>query len=347
MITVQPDALSDYVTRMFQAVGVPHADAAFTARSLVKTNLMGHDSHGVVRMPQYIAAIESGELNPRGEPVVTHETPVTALVDGRWSLGQITARFTVQTAMDKAQTHGLAMTAPLNCGHVGRLGEWVEQAAAQELIALAFCNSGGGGGLVTPHGGSQRCLGTDPIAAALPLRQQPPIVVDFATSVVAEGKIRVARNAGKTLAPGLILDAQGQPSVDPVDLYRDGMLLPAAGHKGYGLGLVMEFLGGVFTGRGCTIFPGFKPGNGVLFVVMRADLFQPLDAYYADAQRLVDAVLAVRPAPGGEGVMLPGEPERRNMAQRRQTGIPLDDATWSQLAAVAERLGVAFGAIGA
>lgn len=342
MITVQPDALSAYVARMFQAVGVPRVDAVFTANSLVTTNLMGHDSHGVVRMPQYIAAIERGELDPRGEPVVTHETPITALVDGRWALGQITARFTTRVAMNKAKSHGLAMTAPLNCGHVGRLGEWVEQAAAEELIALAFCNSGGGGGLVTPHGGSQRCLGTDPIAAAFPLPQRPPIVVDFATSAVAEGKIRVARNAGKTLAPGLLLDAEGKPSVDPSDLYRGGMLLPAAGHKGYGLGLVMEFLGGVFTGRGCTIFPDFKPGNGVLFVVMRADLFQPLDAYYTDAQRLVDAVLAVRPAPGGAGVMLPGEPERRSMTQRRATGIPLDDATWGQLVAVADRLGVAF-----
>ena len=173
MITVQPAALSTYVARMFRAVGVSHADAVFTANSLVTTNLMGHDSHGVVRMPQYIAAIEKGELNPVGEPTIAHETPITALVDGRWALGQITARFTVQTAMAKAQTHGLAMTAPLNCGHVGRLGEWVELAAAQELIALAFCNSGGGGGLVTPHGGSQRCLGTDPIAAALPPARRP------------------------------------------------------------------------------------------------------------------------------------------------------------------------------
>ncbi len=342
MIIVQPDILSVYVARMFQAVGVSHADAVFTATSLVTTNLMGHDSHGVVRMPQYIAAIESGELDPVAQPIIAHETPITALVDGRWALGQLTARFAVQTAMTKAQSHGLAMVAPVNCGHVGRLGEWVELAAAQELIALAFCNSGGGGGLVTPHGGSQRCLGTNPIAAALPLPQRPPIVVDFATSAVAEGKIRVARNAGKTLVPGLLLDAQGQPSVDPNDLYTGGMLLPAAGHKGYGLGLVMEFLGGVFTGRGCTIFPGFKPGNGVLFVVMRADLFQPLEAYYADAQRLVEAVLTVPTAPGGEGVMLPGEPERRSMAQRRATGIPLDDATWEQLAAVAQRLNVAF-----
>lgn len=342
MITVQASALLDFVTRMFVAVGVPDGNAEFTARSLVTTNLTGHDSHGVVRVPQYIAVLESGELDARAEPAILHETPITAQVDGRWALGQVTARFAAEVAIAKAKEHGLAVVSPLNCGHVGRLGEWVEMAAQQELIALAFCNSGGGGGLVTPHGGAERCLGTDPIAAAFPLPQRPPIVVDFATSAVAEGKIRVARNAGKTLAPGLLLDAQGEPSTDPNDLYRGGMLLPAADHKGYGLGLVMEFLGGVFTGRGCTIFPNFRPGNGVLLLVMRADLFQPLDEYYADAQRLVDAVLSVRPAPGSAGVMLPGDPERRSMAERSATGIPIDDATWAQLTAAGEHLHVLF-----
>lgn len=342
MPVVQPDTLASFVTQMFLAAGTKAQYAELVATSLVNTNLTGHDSHGVVRVPQYLTLIRNGELDAQADPVIDHETPITARVDGRWALGQVTADFGIRTAMAKAQEHGMATVALINCGHVGRLGEWTLMAADAGLIGLGFCNGGGRGGLVTPHGGAARRLGTDPISASFPLPDRPPIMVDFATSAVAEGKIRVARNAGKQVAPGLILDAQGQPSVEPDDLYDGGVLLPAAGHKGYGLGLMMEFLGGVFTGRGCSIFPGFQTGNGVLFIVLRADLFQPLEEYYAAAQQLVDGVLDVPLAPGSDGVMLPGEPERRTTTARRAAGIPLDDATWAQLTDAAAALGVSW-----
>lgn len=342
MPVVQPGALTTFVANMFLAAGAKEEHANLVAISLVNTNLTGHDSHGVVRVPQYLTLIRNGELDPQADPVLDHETPVTARVDGRWALGQVTADFGMRTAIAKAQEQGMATVALTNCGHVGRLGEWTLMAADAGLIGLGFCNGGGRGGLVTPHGGAARRLGTDPISASFPLAARPPVMVDFATSAVAEGKIRVARNAGKQVAPGLILDAQGRPSIEPNDLYDGGVLLPAAGHKGYGLGLMMEFLGGVFTGRGCSIFPGFQTGNGVLFIVLRADLFQPLDEYYAAAAQLVDCVLDVPLAPGSSDVMLPGDPERRSSAARRETGIPIDDATWQQLLEAAAALDVAW-----
>ncbi|MEZ4556839.1 MAG: Ldh family oxidoreductase [Caldilineaceae bacterium] len=342
MPVVQPDALTAFVAQTFVAAGAKQEHADLVATSLVNTNLTGHDSHGVVRVPQYLMLIQNGDLDPKADPAIEHETSVTARVDGHWALGQVTANFGMRTAIAKAQEHGMATVALINCGHVGRLGEWTLMAADAGLIGLGFCNGGGRGGLVTPHGGAARRLGTDPISASFPLADRPPIMVDFATSAVAEGKIRVARNAGKQVAPGLILDANGLPSIEPDDLYAGGVLLPAAGHKGYGLGLMMEFLGGVFTGRGCSIFPGFQTGNGVLFIVLRADLFQPLEEYYATAQQLVEGVLDVPLAPGSDGVMLPGDPERRMTAARRESGIPIDDATWEQLTAAAGALGVAW-----
>lgn len=337
---MQPHHLTDLVARIFAAVGAPQDIAQIVAESLVSSDLVGHESHGVVRVRQYLDAIRRGDLAPAARPQIAHSDRGVVTVDAQRSFGQVAARFTVEQGIARARQHGLAAAGLINCGHVGRLGEWVQLAAEQETIALAFCNGGGVRGAVTPYGGAARLLGTNPIAAGIPVADRPPVVLDFATSAVAEGKVRVARNRGKSIPEGWILDRQGMPSTDPNALYADGMLLPAAGHKGYALSLLVEFLGGILTGNGCPALGNVRPGNGVLFLVLDVAAFRPLADYLADGARLAATVKAVPPAHGFDEVLLPGEPEQRMQSERRSNGILVDDATWQLLTEDAAQLQV-------
>ncbi len=340
MPTIEASKLADFVCRIFQAVGATEDTARLVADSLVTSDLAGHASHGVIRVPQYLDAIATGGMDPAAEPVIAHETATVARVDARRGFGQLGAHFAMSVAIEKARSQGVAAVGLFNCYHVGRLGEWVEMAAKQAMIGLAFGNGGRPGGAVAPYGGAERVLGTNPIAAAVPVAGRPPIVIDFATSATAEGKVRVARNRGQRVPEGWILDAQGRPSTDPYDFYEGGVLLPAAGHKGYGLSLLVEFLGGVLTGRGCPALPGFLPGNGVLFLVLSIETFRPVDAFLEEGAALCDRIKAVPPAEGFDEVLLPGEPERRAAERRQREGVPVDEATWSQLVEAAAELEV-------
>lgn len=341
MPLLQPAPLVDFVARIFVAAGAPEETAQLVAQSLVTSDLVGHESHGVVRVRQYLDAIRRGDLDPAARPSIVHSAAGVVTVDGCRAFGQLAARWTIEQGVERARGHGLAAAGLLNCGHVGRLGEWVQWAAEQNTIALAFCNGGGPSGIVAPFGGAARLLGTNPIAAAIPVGDRPPIVLDFATSAVAEGKVRVARNRGRSIPEGWILNAQGLPSTDPNDLYTGGMLLPAATHKGYALSLLVEFLGGLLTGNGSPALGGYRAGNGVFFLVLDVAAFRPLADYLADGARMAGAVKATPPAPGFSEVLLPGEPEQRMLAQRQATGVEVDDATWALLSEDAARLGVA------
>ena len=324
------DRLTDLVRRIFVAADTPADIAEIVARSLVLSDLVGHESHGVVRVRQYLDTIRRGDLDPTARPVVIHESGAALTVDARRGFGQLAARWTMEQALDRAKAHGVSAAGLVNCGHVGRLGEWVELAADQNSLALAFCNGGGATGIVTPFGGSGRVLGTNPIAAAIPL-DGPPVVLDFATSAVAEGKVRVARNRGKTIPEGWVLDSKGMPTTNPHDLYDGGVLLPAAAHKGYALSLLVEFLAGVLTGNGTPALPGYQPGNGVLFIVLHGEAFRPWADYLQNADALAERIRQTPPAPGFDEVLLPGAIEQRSEAARRANGIQVDDATWQLL----------------
>ncbi len=318
MPKLQPDVLSSLVSRIFQAAGAPADLARLVADSLVTSDMVGHESHGVVRVRQYLDSITRGDLDPKATPVLAHENGGVFTVDARRSFGQVAAHWAMEQAIAKAKQHGLAAAGLFNCGHVGRLGEWVQMAADREAIALAFCNGGGARGIVAPFGGAERMLGTNPIAAAVPLGEtKSPMVLDFATSAVAEGKVRVARNRGKSIPEGWILNSNGLPSTNPADLYDNGMLLPAATHKGYALSLLVEILGGILTGTGTPVLPGFRPGNGVLFLVLDIGAFQPFAAFIESSSQLAARVKSVPPAPGFSEVLLPGEPEQRALVAHR------------------------------
>lgn len=339
MPLIEAPRLVHFVGQIFQAAGAPAETAHLVAESLVGSDLAGHDSHGVVRVRQYLDSIAAGDVDPAALPVIAHEMGAVTMVDAHQGFGQVAARFAMETSITRARQYGLAATGLINCAHVGRLGEWVELAAEQAMIGLAFCNGSRPGGIVAPYGSATRLLGTNPLAAAIPVEGRPPLVIDFATSATAEGKLRVARNRGQAVLEGLILSKEGYPSTDPNDFYAGGVILPAAGHKGYGLSLLVEWLGGILTGSSCPAMPTFtRLGNGVLFIVLSIEAFRPAEAVLQDGAGLYDRVKNAPPAPGFQEVLLPGEPERRIAAQRRTEGINVDEATWNLLTTSAQSL---------
>jgi uncharacterized oxidoreductase len=331
MPLLQSSNLIEFIERIFVAAGAPEDIANLVAASLVGSDLVGHDSHGSVRVRQYLDAIRRGDLDPTARPTIVHEQGAAVTVDAQRGFGQVAAHFTVNEGIRRAKQHGVAAAGLIHSGHVGRLGEWVEHAAEHQALALAFCNGGGTSGAVAPFGGAERVLGTNPIAAALPVGNSQPIVLDFATSAVAEGKVRVARNRGKSIPEGWILNKDGLPTTNPADLYEGGMLLPAATHKGYALALLTDFMAGLLTGGGTPVLPGYTPGNGVLFIVLDIAAFRTPADYDRDSQAVAARVKQTKPAPGFNQVLLPGEPEQQVAATRSAEGIHIDDATWTLL----------------
>ena len=340
-----PAALERFVRSLFVAAGVPDADARVVSAHLVDANLCGHDSHGVVRAPPYLRAVAEGRIVPGAELRLERDGGATALVDGGWNFGQIVAARAMEIACERAEEGGVSAVAVRRSAHAGRLGAYVEQAAGRGLVGVAMANGHGGSARVAPHGGSQARLATDPMAFGLPTGDPgSPLVLDMATSVVAEGKVRVARNAGQTLPEGYLLDAAGEPTTDARDLYTSppGALLPLggeAGYKGFGLALVVEALAGALSGAGTTR-PGARGGSNALFVMaIDAGRFAGRDAF---RRELTELARSARTPPLREGaeVLLPGEPERRARAARAG-GIPLDERTWGELERAAREAGVA------
>ena len=251
MPNIHSDKLETLATRIFTALGTPEAHARGVATLLVRANLRGHDSHGAIRIPQYAGAIRTGHVNPKSPITVIAETPVIARLDGGRGFGQVVARRGMEMAIAKAKANGLSAVTLANTTHVGRLADYAEMAAAEGLVGMLWVNAVFGLN-VAPWGGAARRLGTNPHAIAVPGDGGPAMVLDFATSVVAEGKMRVKKNRKQQAPPGWFIDAQGRPGTDPEVFYGTppGSLLTAGEHKGYGLSLAVEILGCILSGTG-------------------------------------------------------------------------------------------------
>jgi uncharacterized oxidoreductase len=345
MPTFTADVLTEFVTRLFHASGLPEVDAALVATSLVGSNLRGHDSHGVMRVPQYIDFLEKGAYKADVALKVEHETAAVVVADGQWGLGQVQAHRLLDRIIPKAQALGLSAGAARDCGHIGRLGEYAEKAADMGLILLATVNNCGAGQRVAPPGGLEPRLGTNPLCAAVPT-DGDPVVLDFGTSVVAEGKVRVYHINKKPVPEGWLLDPQGRPTTDPSVLYNAplGSILPMGGaqaYKGFGLGLVLDMLAGGLTG-GKSSHPGAPParGNNVVFVALNPAHFAGREAQVHESSQLAAYVRQTPRASGVDAILLPGDPERRTLQKRQAEGIPLEAAHWAKLVEVATRLGV-------
>jgi hydroxycarboxylate dehydrogenase B len=344
MPTFSAPVLTRFTAAIFRDTGVPADEAEIVSTSLVGANLRGHDSHGVMRVPQYVGFLEKGEYKTGVALIVEHETPAVTVVDGQWGFGQVQAHRLLDLLLPKAKALGVAAGSARNFGHIGRLGEYAERAAEQGLILIATVNNCGAGQRVAPLGGIAPRLGTNPLCAAVPTAGDP-VVLDFGTSVVAEGKVRVYNINKRPVPEGWLLDADGQPTTDPAVLYNEplGSILPMGGaqaYKGFGLALVLDMLSGGLSG-GRAAHPGAPAakGNNVVFLALDPSHFAGRDALIRESTQLVDYVRETPRAPGVDRITLPGDPERLTLAKRSADGIPLEDAHWGKLVELAERLG--------
>jgi LDH2 family malate/lactate/ureidoglycolate dehydrogenase len=285
-----------------------------------------------------VKAIRSGRIRPTARPRVVRDGGAVFALAGGGSFGQLAARELAVLAAERARSNGVALGTLAGVTHVGRLGEWVELAAAEGCIALAWCNCGERGGNVVPFGGRAARLGTNPIAYAVPVSGGPPVVADFSTSVVAEGKVRLYLHAGRPVPDGWIVDPEGEPTNDPAELYRGGAILPMGAHKGFALALLAEILGGILAGAGCVSL-GDSPGNGIVLLAIDASAGASLDLP-DQVTALLAAVRSSPPAVDGAGVVMPGEPENAAAGRRERDGIPVSPGAWAALAETAGLLGV-------
>lgn len=332
--------LEELAGAIFRAAGAPEDIAAHVARSLVTCNLVGHDSHGVIRVPNYIDVVNRGGIVPAARPAVGKETPTTAVVDGNWAFGQITAAYAAKVAIEKARAANVAAVGMIRCNHIGRLGEYIESCTREGMVAFLMGTHDGrtAGSAVAPYGGAARIFSTNPLAFGVPAAEGEPVLADMATSVVAEGKLRVARAKKQPIEPGAILDKEGNPSTNPEDYYAGGMLLPFGGHKGYALAVIADLLGRYLPGGEALTGPWVSFSN--LLVVIDVGAFRPKEEFRSAVEGRLRQIKAVKPAPGFEEVLLPGEPERRTLARRSVEGIPLPEDTWQQICDTARKLQV-------
>ena len=346
MPLLTPDKLHQIGCEVLEATGCTAEDSRKVVDHLVDSNLFGHDSHGAIRLQEYVKAIkDEGRFKAQADVKIIRETPCTAVVDNGGALGQIGATFAMQLAMEKARKYGTATVTLRRSSHVGRVGAYPLMAAREGLIGLAFVNAGRFGRQIAPFGGIDGRISTNPIAFSAPRQHSEPIMVDLTTSVVAEGKVRVAVNKGEEVPEGWLIDHEGNSTTDPTVIKGpppNGAILPMGGivaHKGYSLGLLVEILGGALSGQGCA--QGQKmESNGVLFTVYDISFFAELDWYYKEVETLVNHVKTSRPAKGFDEILMPGEPEFRLAAQRRENGIKLDETTWQQLREAGTRVGL-------
>ena len=342
MPTIPPDRLESLTARIFSALGVPPEDARWVATLLVRSNLRGHDSHGVIRIPQYVGAIRKGETNPRPAMRLLDDTPTTAILHADGALGQVGARRAAEVAVDKARAHGLGAVGLREANHIGRLADYAELAAVQGLVGLLWTNAPTAPAAV-PFGGTALRLSTNPLAIAVPGPEgSVALSVDLATSVVAKNKVRVKRNRKEPLPDGWAIDAAGRPVTDPAVFYgppRAG-LLPMGGHKGMALSMVVEVFGGILSGQGAIAGKSGPVRNGTFVLAIDVSRFLPLGEF---TRQVTDLVRWVKDSPTAAGVteiLVPGEPEARSEARRRRDGIPVEEETWRQIETIAGELGV-------
>ena len=341
-VTVQAEALRRFVAAVVERGGSSTEEARLVAHNLVEANLTGHDSHGVGMLPRYVDNLLAGGLkaNQHLRVVTDHGSLLT--LDGQAGYGQVMGHEAMALGIERARMHGVAVLGLANAHHIGRIGHWAEQCLAAGLVSIHFVNVISEP-IVAPFGGTDGRFVTNPMCVGLPIAGADPIVLDFATSRIAMGKVRVAYNKGEPVPPGILIDAQGRPTTDPGVMFRDphGALLPFGDHKGYGLAVACEILAGALTG-GITLHDKPDPNaiiNNMLSFIVDPDRLGTAARLTHEARAFAGWVKASPPA-DGQPVMLPGDPERAHRRHRAQHGIEVDDTTFGQLLDSARKLGL-------
>ena len=322
------------------ASGSPEAEAELVSRRLLKANLAGHDSHGIIRLAMYMRWMRDGWVEPGRTPEIVRDNGATCLIDGNRGYGQVAAEYAMGVAIERAQAHGIAGVGVTNLSHIGRLADYAISAAKANMLGMVFTATGGKSVLVAPGGGRTARMSTNPMAVGFPSDRDQPIVFDMATSAYAEGKFRVMQDAGAASPENKIIDKDGRPTTNPEDFFSGGAILPAGGYKGYLLNFMVEALAGLITGGG---YLGKQENplfnNCSMMIVIDVSRFRALPEFKEDLEGLVSYLKQSPPQPGEE-VLYPGELEARREVERLRTGIPLAEKTVQNLQAEMERYGV-------
>jgi uncharacterized oxidoreductase len=344
---IPADKLTRLLTTMLVRAGAPPENARICADHLVAANLKGHDSHGVGMVPSYIRWIAAGRLFPERAAKVVHEFGGVLVVDGQFGLGQVVARHAVELAISRARETGVACLALRNACHIGRIGTYGEQCADAGMVSMHYVNVITAEPMVAPYGGAEARTVTNPYCCTLPRADGDHIVLDFATSALAIGKLRVALMKGEPIAPGVLIDAEGKPTTDPRAIFTQGprgFLLPFGMHKGGGMQILCELLGGALAGNWTMQPEGVRDYgasiNNMLSIVIDPDALGGREAFEAEATAMLAYIRGTHPSEGVAAVLAPGDPERASMAERLRDGLPIDDNTWSDITQAAASVGV-------
>jgi uncharacterized oxidoreductase len=352
-IRVPANILRQLVTDTFAAASCSVEEAARIGYYLTASNLSGHESHGVLRVPRYLHWLSEGNITRDQTITVVNDNDVLAVVDGNLGFGQTIGPQAVRLGMEKARKNGVALIGLRNSGHLGRIGDWAEMAATEGLISIHFVNTSGLGLLVAPFGGAERRMSTNPVCIGIPNAEGESLILDFATSIVAEGKVLNAHGGGKPLPEGALVDGDGTLSTDPVLIYGvsessqpldvrtgTGAIRAMGEHKGSGLSFMCEILAGALTGSGCSK-PGVKQlANGMLSIYVAPDFLNSAEGFAAELKDYVAFFRSANPVEVGGEVLCPGDMEQRNRAERLANGVPLPSSTWLSLLDAAEDVGM-------
>ena len=343
MPTVTAEKLIEIAKSLLMAAGASQEEAAVVARYNIGANLVGHDSHGIILIPGYIDRIKAGHIVPQAPWVITQETPTTTVVDGNWGFGYAVTDRAMRYTIEKARTQNVAATTIFHQSHIGRLASYPLVAAGEGMIAMITADSGRSPKHVAPYGGAKARLGTNPVCFAIPSNLDGPLVFDMATSAAAAGKINVATARGDQVPNGWLIDADGKPSNDPRVLKAGGALLPLGGTEGYkgtGLAVIVEILSGLLTGLGFGVEPTGRHNDGCFIAVFKVSAFRELETFKQEVTDFANYLKATPPAEGFKEVFYPGEIEFRKEQDRRKNGVPVEDATWNTIMALAQGYGL-------
>ena len=344
-------ALHRWVVDLWRSAGSNERESALAADHLVAANLSGHDSHGVGMVPRYVQSLLEGDLQLNQTVAIVTDGGSVVNVDGRRGLGQSVGWQAMEIAIERARRHGVCVLGLRNSHHLGRIGHWAEQAAASGLVSIHFTNAVSAPAMVAPYGGAEARFLTNPFTVGIPRSGGEPILLDFATSAIALGKVRVAYNRKEKVPFGCLIDAQGRPTDDPAVLFEPeegprGALLPFGAHKGHALAMVCELLGEALTG-GETTRPPNQRMRHAIWNNMLAIVFDPArlgsgESFETEARSFVEWVRSARLSGAIDAILMPGDPERRSRRARAEA-VPIDGATLAELDEAAEAIARATG----
>ncbi len=340
--TFRKEPLERAIAAIVAAGGSAPEEARRVAENLVLANLLGHDSHGIGMIPRYIDAVLEGGLSPNAHVRVNVDAGTLLALDGCRGYGQVIGFEATQMAIERARRHGSCIVALGNAHHLGRIGHWAEMAVAEGLVSIHFVNVLSHA-RVAAYGGRDARFGTNPCCIAIPLPGEPPFVLDYATSAVAQGKLRVAHNRGEKVPLGRLIDGEGNPTDDPryAVVPPFGAMLPFGEYKGSGMAIACELLGGALTGGGTWHHPESNQQrvlNGMLAVLLDPQRLGTAAAFEREARQFLDWLRESRPAPGFDRVRIAGEPEREKRSRRERDGIPVDATTWKEIESAAAKV---------